>query len=132
MALGFVPSVINQGHMQGWEYKGAAAEAFTVGEALKINSSGYLTKASGTDTPKYISMFQGTVTAAGTEIPAIAVDHDALYDVPSSEAMTSRKVGDKVTIYTDGAKITATTTSGVAEIVKLPDTASGGIVTVRL
>lgn len=131
MALGFVPAYINQGHMQGWEYKAAAAETFHVGEALTV-SSGNLTKASGTTAPSYISMFEGVVASAGTEIPVIAVDHDARYAVPSSEAMTSRKVGDKVTIYTDGMKVTATTTSGVATIVELPETAAGGTVIVKL
>ena len=45
--------------------------------------------------------------------------------------MTSVKLGDKVTIYTDGLQVTATTTSGVAEVVGMDGTAAGSTVLVR-
>lgn len=40
-------------------------------------------------------------------------------------------IGDKVTLHTDGLQVTATTTSGVAEIVNLIETAVGGKVIVK-
>lgn len=131
MAMGFVPSVLNQGHAQGWEYLPAKAETFGVGEALKWDS-GKLTKCSGTTKPEYISMTEQTVSVAGTEIAVIRVEPDALYDVPAQASVADVALGTKVTIYTDGMQITATTSSGVAEIVGKQGTgAAGDIITVK-
>ena len=54
-----------------------------------------------------------------------------IYETISSAAFTSIKQGQKVTLATDGMKVTATTTDGVAEVVDIADTAAGGKVYVR-
>ena len=41
------------------------------------------------------------------------------------------KLGDKVTLHTDGLQVTATTASGVAEVVGMDGTAAGDRVRVR-
>ena len=131
MAMGFVPSRINQGHMQGWEYLPAGAITPKVGLAL-TQTSGLLTVASGTTRPTYLCMMEsGTALTAGDIIPVIHVDDNALYDVTNSAAFTSIKVGDKVTISADGMQVTATKTDGVAEVVNIGDTAVGSEITVR-
>lgn len=109
-----------------------ASEAYTVGEALKLSSAGALTKASGTDVPEFISCAKYTAPATGNkEIQVVKVNPDQLYKTTLAAAGTSLKVGNKVTIHTDGEQVTATTTSGVAEIVKMYGTASGSEVLVH-
>ena len=50
---------------------------------------------------------------------------------PDSAAATAVTLGQKVTINTDGLSVTATTTSGVAEVVYMDGTASGSMCRVR-
>ena len=40
-------------------------------------------------------------------------------------AAASIKLGDKVTLHTDGLQVTATTTGGVAEVVQMDGTTAG-------
>mgnify|MGYP001537613265 FL=1 len=54
-----------------------------------------------------------------------------IFETTFSAAATSIKVGDKVTIHTDGLQVNATTTGGVAEVVWMEGTASGAKVRVR-
>ena len=104
---------------------GTASEAITVGELLKL-SSGKLTKASGTDVPEFVAEGSGN----GTIIPVKRIYEDEVYQAPLSAAGTSLKIGDKVTIGTDGKTLTATTTDGVALITEILGTASGDKVNV--
>lgn len=91
-----------------------AAEAFDVGEGVVI-TSGAATKVGATVKPTYICM--GVSAAADTEnIPAVRVNPDMEFGAILQAAGTALNVGDKVTIHTDGVKVTATTTSGVFEI----------------
>jgi hypothetical protein len=56
-----------------------------------------------------------------------------VYEVPVTAAPTALKVGDKVTIHTDGLQVTATTTSGVITIESLNGaTAVGDTIVVRI
>lgn len=131
MAKGFLLYSIDDGHVPPFEYLPCGAIQPKIGLAL-TESSGNLAVASGTTKPSYICMTErSAAVAAGTRIPVIRVTGDIIFDVPSSESMSARKIGDKVTIYSDGMKVTATTTSGVAEIVGIEDTASGGHIQVR-
>lgn len=96
----------------------AEGEEVSIGEALVIES-GKLTKCAATTVPKFIAM--GTV-AAGDSTRTVAVcriESSHLYDVPVSEAPGDLKIGDKVTLSDDARRVTASTTSGVAEIVSL-------------
>lgn len=107
----------------------AAAGTYSVGEALVI-SSGLLTKASGSTTPTYISAGKGTL-ASGDMLAVNPVYEDKEFKTTLSAAGGSLNIGDKVTIETDSARVTATKTNGVAEIIEIISTAIGGEVIVR-
>lgn len=127
----FLIHTTDDGRIPGFEYLPAAAITPKVGMALVANS-GNLAVATGTTKPTYISMAErdGAVTA-GDLIPVVRVQPDMIFEVPLSAAGTSLKVGQKVTIATDGLQVTATTTDGVAEIVEILGTAAGDKVRVR-
>ena len=109
-----------------------AAEAVVVGEAL-IVTSGKLTKCGATAAPTYLAA--GACTAAeataGKRIPVIRVSKDVIYQTELTAAYAGIAAGAKVTISSNGLGITATTTSGVAEIVDWDGTAVGSPVRVR-
>ena len=101
-----------------------------MGEALKL-ASGKVTKCSGTTKPELICV--GPANGAG-EVPCVAVQdymefETTLAVAPADSAAIG--VGDKVTIHTDGMQVTATKTSGVAQIVALDGQAVGDRVVVR-
>ena len=106
-----------------------AAEAYTVGEALKIDG-GAVTKCGATDAPVYICSKEFTA-AAGDTVPCWRVPRTMTFETTLAAAGTALKIGDRVTLYTDGAQVTATTASGVAEIVSMGGTAVGSPVIVR-
>lgn len=93
-------------------------EAVAEGEALVL-ASGKLTKCGATAAPAYIAM--GVKTAADTKrtIPVCRVEKNQVYAVPVTAAPASVKIGDKVTLHTDGLRVTATTTNGVVTVVDL-------------
>lgn len=100
--------------------EGTADEAIALGEVLKL-SSGKLTKASGTDVPEFVALGAGT----GVIIPVKRLYEDEEYETKCSASFSDRKIGDKVTINSDGLQVTATTTSGVFYITGIDGTASG-------
>lgn len=108
-----------------------ASEEIVIGEALVL-SAGVLTKCAATTAPQYIAMASVGTSDTKRTIAACRVESNQLYDVPFSVAPGNIKVGDKVTLATDGIKVTATTDSGVAKIVSLNGAAiAGDVVTVR-
>lgn len=128
--MAFLIHTVEGGRVPAWEYLPAGAITPQVGMAL-TQTSGNLTLASGTTAPTYISMREETdKLTAGTIIPVIRVLDSIIFETTFSAA-TSIKVGDKVTIHTDGLQVTATTTGGVAEVVWMEGTASGAKVRVR-
>lgn len=110
-----------------------ANEAIVVGEALKLNA-GKLTKGTATARPEYISVakVEAGTDKVGTVIQVLA-DMEFEAEVAASGGADALVVGDKVTIGTDGVTLTATKTSGVAEIVAIPESLQsvGGKVIVR-
>lgn len=109
-----------------------AAEAVSEGEALVL-SSGKLTKCGATAAPEFIAMASLSADATKRTIAVCRVEKNQVYEVPVTAAPTSLKVGDKVTLNTDGLQVTATTTSGVVTIVDLNGaTAAGDKVVVRI
>lgn len=100
---------------------GTAEEAIVIGETLKL-ASGKLTKASGTDIPEFVALGAGT----GVIIPVKRLYEDEVYQTTLSASGASLKVGDKVTLSTDGLKATATTASGVFMLTEILDSAEGG------
>ncbi len=129
--MAFLIHSVDDGHVPVWEYLPCAAITPKVGMAL-VFSSGNLTTASGTAKPEYISMVEkNDACSAGDLIPVVRANADIVFETVSSAAMTSIRPGDKVTLASDGLRVTATTTSGVAEVVEILDSASGGAVRVR-
>lgn len=129
--MGFLIHDTKDGQPGPWEYLEASAIGdCKVGMALTV-TDGKLAKASGTVKPTYISMYQGTV-ASGERIPVLRVLPDTRFKTQLSAAGTALKVGDKVTIDTTGMLATATTTSGVLEIVQIIGTENGDDVIVRI
>lgn len=107
------------------------SEAVSEGEALVL-SNGALTKCGATATPTYIAMGSVAADAEDREIAVCRVEANQVYEVPVTAAPTTLKVGDKVTLHTDGLQVTATTTSGVATVVALNGAAAiGDLIQVR-
>lgn len=106
---------------------GEAGEDFAVGEALAL-ADGALTKCGAAAAPAYICM--GPAGEFG-RVPCSRVAGSIVYDAPLTADGTALKVGDKVTISEDGLGVTATTASGVAEIVRINGTDAGDVVGVR-
>ncbi len=122
---------IDDNRVSGIEYLPCAAITPKVGMALCQNG-GNLAIASGTTAPTYISMCEkDSACTAGDVIPVIRVNKDMVFETTFSAAATSIKLGNKVTINTDGMQVTATTTDGIAEVVYMDGTASGSMCRVR-
>ena len=127
----FLLHSVDGGIVPAYEYLPCGAIQPQVGLSLTV-TSGNLAVASGTTAPSYISMREeDKAVAAGTIIPVIKVRDHIVFETTFSAAATSIKVGDKVTISSDGLQVTATKTGGVAEIVWMEGTASGSKVRVR-
>lgn len=119
------------GRVPGIEYLPAGAITPKVGLAL-VQTNGQLALATGANAPTYISMCEkDRACTAGEIIPVIRVGKDMILETTFAAAATSVKLGSKVTLHTDGLQVTATTTSGVAEIVYMDGTASGSMCRVR-
>lgn len=104
------------------------AESYVVGEALVL-SSGKATKAGATAVPEYICAEKKTAVTGDT-VSCYLVEHNQEYETELSASGTVTP-GVKYTLATDGLRMTATSTSGVAEVVKAFGTASGSKVYVR-
>lgn len=94
----------------------AAGTSYKIGQSLTV-SNGVASLAAGATKPEYICQAEKT-GIAGETVQAIAVLPGEIYEAALSEDGASLKVGDKVTIATDGIRVTATTASGVAKIVE--------------
>ena len=121
----------DNGHVPCIEYLPAGAITPKVGMAL-IQTTRNLAVATGANAPTYISMCEReSACTAGELIPVIRVDKGTIYETSFATAATSIKLGAKVTLHTDGMQVTATTASGVAEVVYMDGTASGSMCRVR-
>ncbi len=125
----FIRETLVGGHTPPFEHLPAkAGETYAVGEALVLGPDGAVTKCAATAVPRYIC--QGPAADDGT-VPCEPVIPGISYAVPLSAAGGSLKVGNKVTLSATALEVTATTADGVAEIVRLDDTAVGDTVLVR-
>lgn len=104
-----------------------ASETYAVGEALVIGTAGTVTKANGAVTPQFICQ-ASKVGEAGEYIEATLVNAQQELETEFSASASALKVGDKVTIATDGLRVTATTTSGTFLITEILGTATGDAV----
>jgi len=97
-----------------------------------VLSEGKLAIASGTAKPEFICVEEhANAVTAGDLVTVVRVEADTDYETVFSAAATGRVPGEKVTIASDGLRVTGTSTNGVAEIVYAEGTASGDTVVVR-
>lgn len=114
------------------EYLPCGAITPTFGMAL-TQSSGNLAIATGTTKPTYISLRQESAAlSAGTIIPVMRINPGDIFRTTFSASAADIKLGNKVTLHaSSGLQVTATTTSGVAEVVGMDGTSSGDVCYVR-
>ena len=122
----------DDGRVPPIEYLPCSAITPKAGMAL-VQSSGNLAIATGTTKPTYISMIdRASACTAGDIIPVIRIDPDMIFETSFSASAADVKLGQKVTLHaSNGGQVTATTTSGVAEVVYMDGTASGSMCRVR-
>ena len=122
----------DDGRVPPIEYLPCSAITPKAGTAL-VQSSGNLAIATGTTKPTYISMIdRASACTAGDIIPVIRIDPDMIFETSFSASAADVKLGQKVTLHaSNGGQVTATTTSGVAEVVYMDGTASGSMCRVR-
>lgn len=112
-------------------YEVTTEEEVKIGEALVL-SAGKLTKCSGTTMPTHIAMSALGASATKRDIPVARIESNQVYDVAVSAVPIALVPGNKVTIDTDGMRVTATTTDGVATIISTNGAKKiGDIITVR-
>lgn len=108
----------------------ADGESYQVGEALKL-ASGKVTLCSGAVAPSHVCV--GPVDDNGV-VPCVEVqkymEFETTLGVAPADSATVG-VGDKVTLHTDGMQVTATKTSGVAEVTGIDGQTVGSRVTVK-
>lgn len=106
------------------------SETYQVGEALKL-ASGKVTLCSGAVAPSHVCV--GPVDDNGV-VPCVEVqkymEFETTLGVAPADSATVG-VGDKVTLHTDGMQVTATKTSGVAEVTGIDGQTVGSRVTVK-
>ena len=103
-----------------------ASTTYKVGDALVL-SGGVLDKATGGTKPDYICACNYTAPATGmVPIAVYLISPGSEWDTTFSAAATSVNEGAVVTINTDAAQVTATTTGGVAKILKKHGTGASG------
>lgn len=105
-------------------------ETYQVGEALKL-ASGKVTLCSGAVAPSHVCV--GPVDDNGV-VPCVEVqkymEFETTLGVAPADSATVG-VGDKVTLHADGMQVTATKTSGVAEVTGIDGQTVGSRVTVK-
>ncbi len=96
---------------EGVSYNPGAAITVTEGKAVL---------ATGTTKPEYIAVSK--IKGGEGELAAIMVLPDMVFEAELSASASALSVGSKVTIASDGERLTATTTSGIAEILEFKTT----------
>lgn len=101
-----------------------SGEGYVMGEALVIKN-GAATKCGATEKPTHMCC-RDQAAGAKENILVYPITGTMHFGVKVTAAASSLKVGDKVTIAADGLGVTATTTSGVCEIVNTNGAVSAG------
>ena len=110
------------------EIVATATTQYKHGCALKYGSStGTAELATGTTKPEYIYTGKDITAAAGDKLSVIPVFPEYEFETSLSAAGTSLKEGQKVTVASDALRVTATTTSGVFQLLE-PGKASGAYI----
>lgn len=127
----FRPIKNDRGNSEPWEYQPAGEIIPKIGMALNF-ASGKLAICGPTDRPGYVAMSEKeTPCIDGEIIPVLRVEDDMIFETTSMAAFDAVKLGDKVTIHTDGLRVTATTGTGAAEVVGIDGTEIGDKIRVR-
>lgn len=101
-----------------------AGETYKMGEALVI-TNGAATKCGATAKPTHMCCRDQEADAKET-ITVYPITGTMHFGVPVTAAPTALAIGAKVTLATDGLGVTATTASGVCEIVNLNGAKAAG------
>ena len=130
--MAFMIHSVEHGRVPAFEYLPCSAITPKIGMAL-VQSSGKLAIATGTTKPTYISMVEKSAACtAGDIIPVLRVEEDIIFETTFSASAGSVNLGDKVTLHaSSGMQVTATTSSGVAEVVYKAGSSSGDMCRVR-
>lgn len=129
--MAFLIHSTDDGYIPSFEYLPCGAITPKVGMAL-TQTAGNLAIAAGATAPTYISMIEKeSPCTAGELIPVIRVDKRIIFETSFSAAATAITKGSKVTLAADGMQVTATTASGIAEVVYADGTANGSMCRVR-
>lgn len=128
--MAFIPAYKHETAPVPFEYYPAGAIQNLVPGTLLYLNAGKLAVASGTTKPQFIAQHSGT-TSDGQQIAVEKIKESTIYETTCSVAFTSIKVGNKVTIGTDGLTVTATTDSGVATVIGIDGTTVGSKILVR-
>lgn len=100
------------------------SEACALGEAL-VFTSGRLTKCGATAIPDAIAL--GSCTAGTSQkVPYIRTAEMQEFETTASATVAASLIGSKVTLETDGLRVTATGTSGVFDISATDGVTGGG------
>ena len=128
----FVKSLSGENFMTPMLMPTTASETYTDGEGVVV-TSGTITKVGATAAPTYITGEAYVAPASGQRaIICYPVLPHYIYKTTFAADGSSTAEGVKVTLHTDGAQITATTSSGVATIVdKLGTGATGTAALIR-
>lgn len=130
--MAFKPHTNDDGVGQPFEYFPIAGSLAVKSGTMLIMSSGKLALATGTNKPTYVCISNIAETTTGEIVAVQRVDPKTIFETTLSEADSDIAIGEKHTISADGNEITATTSSGVAEIVSFDGTDAGSKVRVRI
>lgn len=129
--MAFKIHTTDDGRSLPMEYMAASAITPKAGLALVLRE-GRLEVCGAKARPQYICMTERKEACPeGEVIPVIRVQPDIVFETAFSAEAAAVKVGDKLTLHTDGLSVTAATASGVAEVVSMDGTAAGDTVRVR-
>ena len=105
--------------------------AYEIGDALVL-AAGVVSKATGTTKPTHIAAQKYPSTASAGKIAVYPINSDMEFKTTFAADGSAIVAGNAVTIHTDAAQVTATTTGGVATVQeKLGTGASGTAVVVK-
>lgn len=130
--MSFKPYSYDDGRSQPFEYFPIAGSLAVESGTMLIMSSGELALATGTNKPTYVCVSNIPETTAHEIVAVERVSPKIIFETTLSEADSDIAKGEKHTISADGNEITATTSSGVAEIVSFDGTDAGSKVYVRI
>lgn len=100
------------------ELPATASQGYAHGETVKF-SSGALVKASGTDKPEFVYVGKDITSAiTGQIINVVPVLPEYEWETTFSADASAVTAGAKVTVSSDGTQATATTSSGVFQLLE--------------